>query len=180
MRILKIPFIIFLLTSCEQIFYGSYKIIDTNLNEKISAISKKSKVYISDQNNHINDLIKRECVNKQCKYSFVKTNSKLDVSLKGEHQMQNASLAVEIAKDMGCRNTIINKALKKVKWYGRNQVISKSPDIIFDVAHNEEGVTSFLKYLNTLNKKYDRKYLLLSLQNKKNIKKMHTNNRKRV
>ncbi|MAV65379.1 MAG: hypothetical protein CMG00_09340 [Candidatus Marinimicrobia bacterium] len=139
--------------------------------EKISAISKKSKVYISDQNNHINDLIKRECVNKQCKYSFVKTNSKLDVSLKGEHQMQNASLAVEIAKDMGCRNTIINKALKKVKWYGRNQVISKSPDIIFDVAHNEEGVTSFLKYLNTLNKKYDRKYLLLSLQNKKNIKK---------
>ena len=34
MRILKIPFFIFLLTSCEQIFYGSYKIIDTNLNEK--------------------------------------------------------------------------------------------------------------------------------------------------
>ena len=62
MRILKIPFFIFLLTSCEQIFYGSYKIIDTNLNEKkkIYKVKKGDNLYdISKKMSlSVNDLIK--------------------------------------------------------------------------------------------------------------------------
>ena len=49
---------------------------------------------------------------------------------------------------------------------------SNNPDIIFDVAHNEDGINSFLKYIKESNKAYRKKILLLSIQKKKDIKKV--------
>ena len=138
--------------------------------EKIAAITNNSTVYISNQEKHINSLIEFDCNKKNCNYKFVETNFNINLSLQGSHQKKNASLAVAIAKDLNCNTLKINQSLKKINWYGRNQIINKKPDIIFDVAHNEQGIESFLKYLDSLSKSYDKKYLLLSLQNKKDIK----------
>ena len=57
-----------------------------------------------------------------------------------------------------------------IKWYGRNQIIKKQPFIIFDVAHNADGIRSFLRFINQINKNFKKKYLLISIQKTKNIK----------
>ena len=87
----------------------------------------------------------------------------------GNHQKENASLAISIAKHLLSNPKNIEKALMSTKWFGRNQVIQTKPYIIFDVAHNEEGVRSFLNVMGKKNHKFNKKYLLLSIQKTKNI-----------
>jgi len=68
------------------------------------------------------------------------------VNLLGKHQAYNAALAIT-AFIMFLQKTgkIFDKqkmysALSKVDWQGRMQIISSSPTVIIDGAHNEEGI----------------------------------------
>ena len=115
-------------------------------------------------------MITERCVENQCTYQQVKTDLNLNVSLNGDHQKENASLAISIARHIVPELKNINKSLISTKWFGRNQIIQKTPHIIFDVAHNEEGIKSFLKFIDNANYKFKQKYLLLSIQKTKNIK----------
>ena len=94
--------------------------------------------------------------------------------LKGEHQYLNASLAYAAIERLAQEKIItidkknIIQSLKLTTWPGRFQIISKKPTIIYDVAHNREGLESFIKTFKNIKYK-KRKILILGFENNKKI-----------
>jgi dihydrofolate synthase/folylpolyglutamate synthase len=76
---------------------------------------------------------------------------KLEISMAGTHQIQNAALAVAaIQKTPHLKINIsnIHSGLFKAYWPARMQVIKKSPLTILDVAHNSAGFTEIFKFIH--------------------------------
>ncbi len=73
-------------------------------------------------------------------------------SLKGEYQGRNAAVAIVACEQLSARwrklkkNKII-EGIEKTKWEGRLEIASREPFIIFDGAHNVEGVQGLKKYI---------------------------------
>jgi dihydrofolate synthase/folylpolyglutamate synthase len=68
----------------------------------------------------------------------------LDIALLGRHQQGNAATAVaalEVLSSAGVRvpEHAVRRGLATVKWPGRLEVISRSPLIVIDGAHNQDG-----------------------------------------
>ena len=61
-----------------------------------------------------------------------------DVPLAGIHQRQNAALAVAAAHKMGITvdSDLVGRALDRLRWPGRFEVIAGEPPIVLDGAHN--------------------------------------------
>lgn len=72
--------------------------------------------------------------------------SNLKVPLLGRHQVENASVAIELfylycqLKGLNVLERNISKGLKKAKWPGRMERISEEPLILLDGAHNEHAI----------------------------------------
>jgi len=70
---------------------------------------------------------------------------RLDVSLIGKHQVENAALAVgvtEILRDRGfsiSREAVI-EGLKRARWEGRLEKVQECPILLLDGAHNPAGI----------------------------------------
>ena len=74
-------------------------------------------------------------------------------SLVGEHQAENAALAIKAARvfEPKLNYNIISDGLNNTIWPGRFQLLDKKLPIFYDVAHNQAGINSIrntLKYLN--------------------------------
>lgn len=84
-----------------------------------------------------------------------KTFQNLTITMKGAHQVRNASLAVivvQILQTNGVlqvRDSQLVAGLAKTKWIGRFEEISKEPQVILDGAHNPEGVKSLVDTIKT-------------------------------
>lgn len=96
--------------------------------------------------------------------------------LAGKHQLKNSALAVFcLYKTFGISSSkIINAGIKNVvKNSGiqcRYEVYNESPKVIFDAAHNLEGVKIFLEEFNNEYKFYKKNYLIYGAMNDKEIK----------
>jgi len=69
---------------------------------------------------------------------------KLEITLAGKFQIDNAVLALEAVKALGemgfsVSEAAIRKGLKEAVWPGRFQLIGKKPYFIVDGAHNEDA-----------------------------------------
>ena len=78
----------------------------------------------------------------------------LKISLLGMYQPRNASVvinAVEILKNRGLNISEKNlrDGLSKAKWRGRFEIISRDPLMIFDGAHNPQGISSAVESIKT-------------------------------
>lgn len=87
----------------------------------------------------------------------------LSLNLRGPHQIVNATTAVgaiEILDDLGYRvsNDAIVEGLKSVQWPGRLEMISASPRVLLDGAHNPEGALSLKE---ALEKGFEYRHLIL-------------------
>jgi len=87
----------------------------------------------------------------------------LSLNLRGSHQMINATTALgamEILDDLGYRvsNDAIVEGLKTVEWPGRLEMVSSSPRVILDGAHNPEGALSLRE---SLKKDFQYRHLIL-------------------
>ena len=71
-------------------------------------------------------------------------------SLIGEHQALNAALAIECINqfESELQNKIIHYGLRKVRWPARIQQLDDR--LYYDVAHNEDGLTFFLKTIRSV------------------------------
>ena len=69
---------------------------------------------------------------------------------KGEHQVKNFLLAYEALKYLGIADEVIKKALKKVTWKGRFELVSKNPFVILDGAHNEDAARALSSNIEKL------------------------------
>ncbi|MFY8330644.1 bifunctional folylpolyglutamate synthase/dihydrofolate synthase [Vagococcus carniphilus] len=81
--------------------------------------------------------------------------SHLKISLLGKHQVDNASVAIElysiVSKSLGLPVTgkDIQKGLKKAFWPGRMEKISDEPLIVLDGAHNDHAMQVLVQNLKT-------------------------------
>lgn len=71
----------------------------------------------------------------------------LEISLLGMYQPRNASLvitAMDVLSSFGYNVTEenIRSGIKRAVWHSRFEVISKDPIVIFDGAHNPEGISA--------------------------------------
>ncbi|MDP4156099.1 MAG: folylpolyglutamate synthase/dihydrofolate synthase family protein, partial [Bacillota bacterium] len=86
------------------------------------------------------------------------TLENLEISLIGEHQTENASLAIMASLYLNDRGLFplseaeIRTGLTKAYWPGRFEILSEDPLVVIDGAHNDEGITALV---HELNQRYD-------------------------
>ncbi|MBO1514747.1 bifunctional folylpolyglutamate synthase/dihydrofolate synthase [Metabacillus bambusae] len=84
----------------------------------------------------------------------------LVITMKGQHQIKNAALALSSIDYLVQMNKVrmteeqIRKGLEKTAWKGRFELVNSNPEVIIDGAHNQEGIESLIE---TLSRHYPRK-----------------------
>ena len=76
---------------------------------------------------------------------FVCGDETFEFSIKmlGQHQLDNAALAIMAAKQLGINDEkIIAKALYDTVWQGRLEIMNEEPLIVIDGAHNVDGMNA--------------------------------------
>lgn len=163
--------------------------------EKAGIIKPKSKVFLGLLPEQATKVIRSKCssINTECieienyisyqkdNISIKLDNNRLEIKelpLPGIYQKQNAALASLTVMNIldnydtkliesGLANVVHNTSLS-----GRYEFYNKKPDIIFDSAHNPDGITKFLSEFSKHSKNYKNKYLLFSSLNDKDYKSM--------
>ncbi|WP_026676464.1 bifunctional folylpolyglutamate synthase/dihydrofolate synthase [Fictibacillus gelatini] len=80
--------------------------------------------------------------------SLLVRRENLHLSMKGEHQVKNAALALMAIDYLNfyyafcVEQEAVQEGLKKAKWQGRFELVSSDPTVILDGAHNPEGIRS--------------------------------------
>lgn len=74
----------------------------------------------------------------------------LELTLAGEHQINNAVLALKVIETMEKKGFVVSReaiyqGFSKTKWTGRFTTIHKNPRIIIDGAHNEDAAKKLAK-----------------------------------
>ncbi len=101
-----------------------------------------------------------------------------DLSLKGQHQLENAALSILTISVLGLciTNTQILKGLKKVVEntgiQGRYEIANQFPKLIFDAAHNIEGVEEFIREFRRDSKKYSERIVIYGSMKDKSYSKI--------
>lgn len=142
------------------------------------AIKMNSNLIIVNSNNYNFLEIDRDIkINQKVLVHYRGKDEVLNLSLLGNHQILNLSLAIEAVKELENLNYIdldirkIKLAVKKVEWKGRLEILSQNPYIVIDGAHNVAGI----KYLkNNIDEyfKYKNLYLILGILADKEVEKM--------
>ena len=70
------------------------------------------------------------------------------VNLAGEHQVENMVTVIETALELGASAQAIKKGIAATCFPARLEVITKSPLVIIDGAHNENGAEVLANYLD--------------------------------
>ena len=81
---------------------------------------------------------------------LIKRMSELNLKMQGVHQWENAAVAYLAAKQLGISEDDIIYGLEKATWAGRMEIISKSPFLLVDGAHNGHGVMALKESLMTI------------------------------
>ena len=136
--------------------------------EKAGIIKQNVPLFISKQEKEVEALIEKIAFSNNSPLYKISSygNIHLDISgtifnvgtdsfkvpLLGHHQAMNGTLAISIAKAFkpDLSHEIIQKGLMKAQWPGRLQLLSKSPPIIYDVAHNASGISAILQTVKSL------------------------------
>ncbi|MEH7483240.1 folylpolyglutamate synthase/dihydrofolate synthase family protein [Neobacillus drentensis] len=85
----------------------------------------------------------------------LQTIAQLEIRMIGQHQTENAALAVMAAQFLNQKDSFliteqaIRTGLKRAYWPGRFEILSESPLVIIDGAHNEEGISALTHELST-------------------------------
>jgi dihydrofolate synthase/folylpolyglutamate synthase len=79
----------------------------------------------------------------------------VEIRMIGRHQINNAACAISIAESLDSlgfeiKEESIRKGLENSTWPGRFQILSRTPMILVDVAHNEAGAKSLSETYNSL------------------------------
>lgn len=83
-----------------------------------------------------------------------RTLENLEISLIGEHQTENSSLAIMASLYLNERGLFslseeaIRTGLTRAYWPGRFEILSENPLVVIDGAHNDEGITALVHELN--------------------------------
>ena len=140
-----------LLTAVDEMLIPHFKSYLDNINSKLI---------------YVNPFIKDISVNNMT--SFTYKNEAYNVSLLGDYQAFNASLAIEAVKliDKSYPKDLIDYALANIFWPGRMEVVSNNPKIIIDGGHNIHAIKASVNALNKMKGNNTIKVLFTSLYDK--------------
>ncbi|GHH97197.1 bifunctional folylpolyglutamate synthase/dihydrofolate synthase [Neobacillus kokaensis] len=83
------------------------------------------------------------------------TLEQLEITMIGQHQTENASLAISAAQYLNKQGLFkiseqaIRSGLTHAYWPGRFEILSENPLVIIDGAHNDEGITTLVNELSS-------------------------------
>jgi dihydrofolate synthase/folylpolyglutamate synthase len=160
--------------------------------EKAAIIKPGAKVFTGKLPAEAEKVVKEKCEEEKCKLfkitdfvdekenklSLMKKVINLDeikIPVKGSYQKSNASLAALVVSNSfpqinqeqiirGIENTVVNTGLQ-----GRYEYFHKGPTIIFDAAHNPEGVENFISEFKNEYDSYRKRVLLFGAMQDKAI-----------
>jgi dihydrofolate synthase / folylpolyglutamate synthase len=69
------------------------------------------------------------------------------MGLRGRHQLENAAIAIAVAKSLSISHQAILLGIETASHPGRLELISNAPDILLDGAHNPAGAEALRDYL---------------------------------
>lgn len=138
---------------------------------KLKADEMKSPIYsfnefVNEYDSHVEVFLRNR------KYDLYSTG------LRGEHQLRNAATAIKTVNEaIGLEDTIIfNRGLKSVVANTgiqcRYEIYNEFPKVIFDSAHNPEGVETFMREFSKEYKNYDNSSLIFGAMKDKDVETM--------
>lgn len=153
--------------------------------EKAGIIKPDTNVFVGCMPSEAEEVISKTADSKNCKKYFIKdfTEEKEDslklklltkeynlysTPLHGRHQLLNSALAIKAYSTIfGDENqkTIsdgINHVVENTGIQGRYEVFNEKPRIIFDSAHNPEGVKIFVNEFRRIYKKFTKRTLIFT------------------
>jgi len=150
--------------------------------EKAAAINQFTrKVFSVKQKKEVHQILKDRAAEHSLEIQLSSSNVQRTnlQHMQGAHQIINAQLAEtivsSISKQLFSKISYKNilEGLQTAKWPGRFQTISLSPTIIFDVAHNNAGIKSFIATTKQQfsKKNYSYKTLICAFEASKTIDK---------
>jgi dihydrofolate synthase/folylpolyglutamate synthase len=116
-------------------------------HDKIDAAPSGARLYISDSCLSERAAIEAGCALRGVGVTFVGVSDEArDAPLAGFHQMQNASLALALARDL----TEINRehvrcGFAATRWPGRLEVLQNEPLVVVDAGHTPAGIRAALQ-----------------------------------
>ena len=90
----------------------------------------------------------------------------LELGLAGLHQVENAVLAIETARICGISEQSIRKGLKQAKNPARLERLSACPPVIFDGAHNRNGMRALAENLDRYYPGVERTFIMGCMRDK--------------
>ena len=99
-------------------------------------------------------------------YMTTTTIKKIELAMVGEHQVNNAALAITAAQLLmsNLDEETVKQALQKAKWEGRFERVRDN--IILDGAHNSEGTAALIETLKQVAPTKKWKFIYAALQDK--------------
>jgi len=154
--------------------------------EKAGIIKKNSEVFTTEKNNKILNIFKKEIEKTKSRLNIIKNpeykileqniifstflykDTIYKINTLGNHQILNAILCIEIAKNLKIKDAIIKKGLEHTFQNLRLEIIKQDPLTIIDGAHNPDKMKTTVDSILKLNKKIN---LIIGFSKNKNIKK---------
>ncbi|MPQ44241.1 bifunctional folylpolyglutamate synthase/dihydrofolate synthase [Clostridium tarantellae] len=159
---------------CMVVSYPQQDNVFEIINKK--CIDTKSNLYLVSENSLKSLSINKDSFIQEITINILEEKFNLNLPLLGEHQINNCLVAVTAImtlRNLGLNvddNSIIN-GIRKVKWIGRMEVLSKDPLIVIDGAHNIDGIkklsNSLSKYFN-----YNKLNLIIGMLGDKQVDEM--------
>ncbi len=185
------------LSIITSISYDHMDILGNTLEEiaiqKAGIIKENSETIFVEQEENINEIIKKTCKNKNNTLHLInlkncknissneqfqqfdyKNNKKIQINLKGKKQIKNAITVLEAVEVLKKKNFIIKDenvkdALKTIVHKARFEEIYSNPTIIFDGGHNEEAIKNLKETIKEHYEK-DKKIYIISILKTKDYK----------
>ena len=154
----------------SNVFVGDMKDEAINVLSKISS-EKKSKIYLLKDYCNFNE----DSLNLSLKSQSLNLYS---TPLRGYHQLKNAALAVltlDRSVGFGCVDNVlkgINNVIGNCGTQGRYEVYNDKPRIIFDSAHNPEGMQAFVNEFKYEKDSYKNRIAVFGAMSDKNLEEM--------
>jgi len=147
-----------------------------NTIEKISyekgGIIKQNVPVVTSPNGKAFEIIKKICQEKSSELVVIE-EKKLEISMSGSFQQENAMLALDainilVKRGLNVDKKSIKKGIRVAKWPGRMDQVQEN--ILFDCAHNPDGAKTLIKELKLLG--YCDVIMIIGIMKDKEIKKM--------
>jgi dihydrofolate synthase/folylpolyglutamate synthase len=107
--------------------------------DKIDAAPKGATLFVGASCEPQRGAIEAHCADRGARSLFRQPH--VDAPLSGEHQRNNAALAVALARDVtAITDAQIATGLAATRWPGRLEVLQSDPLVVIDVGHTPDGV----------------------------------------